>query len=159
MLRIKDVDLINKEYFTEGNPAFWFAIGVIFCSIRTISAFQNIKGGASISVFFFFLFLFGSIWCIYGLLTVFSYKKAPMKSPARILWLKNEKRKWSYISEKYNHFLAPKITPIIQAIGDFFLIVFWLGLIIVGIIAGIYSVSQLSIHSLLILIVVLILLK
>lgn len=150
---MKNIDPTNKEYFTEGNPAFWLALGMVLFSIWSIGSFQSIKD--YIGALIFLIFLFPAVWCTYNFFVVFSYKKAPEDSPARLLWLQDKERQEKELSEKYDRLLAPIINPIIQITGNFLLWLFRIGLVI----GGFAFLSSFSIHTLLILIVVLILLK
>lgn len=153
LLRIKNIDPINKEYFTESSPVAWYGLGMALCFIWSAGTFENIKD--FISAIIFMVFLSGAAWCTYRFLVVLSYKKAPEDSPARLLWLQDKERSQEYLSEKYDQFLGPVINPIIETIGSLFLWSFRIGLLI----AGIWFLSSFSVHSLLVLIVILILLK
>jgi len=147
-LRIKSIDSINKEYFTEGNPAFWLALGMLLFSIWTIGVFESIEDYTDVIIFL--VFLMGALWCTYWFFVILPYKKAPDNSPARLVWIEEKERKRDNPSS-----IVLLIGSITKFIG--YLIV---GALLIGLLfLGADLLSSLSVRSLLIIIIVLILVK
>lgn len=149
LLMKKNIDPVNKEYFTETHPVCWFALGMLLCLVSATGMFECVE---SISDFFYFLaFALGALWCAYNFIVILFYSKAPSNSPARLQWLQKRERNRALFSKYYEILLAPIVSPLIKIIGY---------LILCGLFIGGYAfISSLSIHALLVLIAILLLIK
>ena len=152
-LRNNNIDPIKKEYFTKGIPVERYGLGMILFFFWSMYAFENITD--FVSAIFFIITLSGEIWFSYQFVIVLSYKKAPEDSSSRLLWQQDKEWRKNYISEKYDRLVAPLINSVIETIGFLSIWLFRISLLI----AGIWLLSSFSVHSLLVLIVILILLK
>jgi len=149
LLVSKNIDPINKHYFTENRPDTWFALGMLVCFLSASGMFDSM---VDIGGFLIFLAcLFGTLWFGYNFFIVLFCNKSPSDSPGHLRWLKKREKNRELFLKWYEILLAPIVRPVIKLIG--YLI---LGGLIVG---GCAFLSSLSVKTLLIIVILLILFK
>lgn len=154
------VDKENKEYFSESHPGFWLALGSVLFSLWSFGIFTGIKDFST--CIFFLIFFIPNVWFVYSFLSVVSCKKAPINSQSRIDWVKRKHSRYLSFMSFYDNSFGVILNPIWNLSQSIFKMIALIALVSIGVIVFSFLfglVASLSIHSLLLVIIWLMIIK